>query len=148
MAGQIHQDIGEQRGDVKWNLSAISWLSRNKGLTSHRDWLHWSLLPSFQRDLLKAAPLLTKLAARKTIKSFGASQMIFKARPEKVWTPSCTYLTVTVLLPLPRTCYLVVCNLEFWVHYLSSTCSCSYIFFHKNENFAGSKRKKSMGGPI
>ena len=81
---------------------------------------HW--LPSFQRALLKAAPLLTKLAARKTLNK-AARKVIwslpsdFQSTIGKVWTPFCTYLTVTVLLPLPRTCYLVVCNLEFWVHY-------------------------------
>ena len=34
---------------------------------SHRDWLNWSLASIFQRALLKGAPLLTKLAARKTM---------------------------------------------------------------------------------
>ena len=46
---------------------------------------------------MKAAPLLTKQLARKTMdeaarKVVGASQVIFKARLEKVWTPSRTLL--------------------------------------------------------
>ena len=56
---------------------------------------HW--LPTSQRALLKAAPLLAKQLARKTMdeaarKVVGASQVIFKARLEKVWTPSRTLL--------------------------------------------------------
>ena len=52
---------------------------------------HW--LPNSQRALMKAAPLLTKQTARKTMdeaacKVIGASQVIFKARLEKAWTPS------------------------------------------------------------
>ena len=52
---------------------------------------HW--LPDSQRDLMKAAPSLTRQTTRKIIdkaarKVIGASQMIFKARLEKTWTLS------------------------------------------------------------
>ena len=56
---------------------------------------HW--LPSSQRALLKATPLLTKQSARKAMdeaacKVVGASQVIFKARLEKAWILSHTLL--------------------------------------------------------
>ena len=56
---------------------------------------HW--LPISLRALLKSVPSITKQAARKTMdetaqKVIGASQVIFKACLEKIWTSSCAPL--------------------------------------------------------
>ena len=54
---------------------------------------HW--LPISQRALSNSVPSITKQAAREMMdeaarRIIGASQVIFKARLDKTWTPSCT----------------------------------------------------------
>jgi len=48
----------------KGNLSAISWLSRNKGLTSHRDWLHWSLASIFPEGPLESSSVVDETSSK------------------------------------------------------------------------------------